>query len=441
MATPGRGVAKQATVKPAPDAETIQQLPMVGWYDPRQLLRSGIQVAISTLFGRHSDHRLVEALATEASAPKFYDYTCHYRDDGTDLCEPDVSRPRNSIWIDYVADVGDGWNSTYEVARRIAQPTLSLQFEAGEKIDTQSGSVLIFGGDQVYPVADRNDYQTRLVTPYEVARRNSFVEPPHVFAIPGNHDWYDSLVAFTRLFTTQRWFAGWRTRQSRSYFALKLPHNWWLLGTDMQLGSDIDGPQVAYFQRLVDEMEAERVKTGKTPRIIMCHAEPHWIHAALYGDRDSDYSESNLKLLEKRLGRRVAVFIAGDLHHYRRHEAKDQSVQKITAGGGGAFLHPTHSGRLGVNLDQLMEDDADRLDHVFERKGTFPPPEKSAALCWYNLVFPLLRRNASRTFGLATGLLYWLLTIPVIQRIDDSSLRLMHLGLGSIAATAIQSNI
>lgn len=51
------------------------QLPMVGWYDPAQLARTGIEVAISTVFGRHSDHRLVEALS--ASQRESYDYSCY----------------------------------------------------------------------------------------------------------------------------------------------------------------------------------------------------------------------------------------------------------------------------------------------------------------------------------------------------------------------------
>ncbi|HSF30408.1 MAG TPA: hypothetical protein VLK82_08050 [Candidatus Tectomicrobia bacterium] len=47
------------------------QWPMMGWYQPSQLVRTGIAVAISTIFGRHSDHRLVEALAT--NGVEFYE--------------------------------------------------------------------------------------------------------------------------------------------------------------------------------------------------------------------------------------------------------------------------------------------------------------------------------------------------------------------------------
>jgi hypothetical protein len=422
-------------------------------------------VAISTIFGRHSDRRLVEAMASGEVKEKFYDYTCYYIDDGQDHCEPDKTQPRDSIWIDYVSDVGDGWNSTYAIACQLAKTGLTFAYKdlAGKECqaETHRGDVLIFGGDEAYPTASRKEYNERLLGPYETALRYTGDPHPHVFAIPGNHDWYDSLVSFTRLFTSRRWFAGWRTRQSRSYFALKLPHNWWLLGTDVQLGSDIDRPQVAYFQSLGKEMQEETEKTGKPASVILCHAEPHWIRAAQYAGMDPNYSESNLRLLEKRLGKDVAVFIAGDLHHYRRHEALDQSTQKITAGGGGAFLHPTHVGILGKKLDSIVERGLDeqsagarsdekrrdqkqiepRRDRIFALKACFPPEAVSRKICWRNLIFPYLTGNASWTFGFVTAVLYLLTTLSVVARIDDANIQTVRFTLGSITGTAIYTLI
>lgn len=424
-----------------------KQLPMVGWYDPRQLAKTGIEVAISTIFGRHSDQRLVEAMGA-GEQEKFYDYSFHYKDDGKDVCEPDTMLPRDSIWMDYVGDVGDGWNSTYAIAHHLAETGRNFtytdpQTKQQRQAATQRGDILIFGGDEVYPTASREVYNERLLAPYETALRYTDKQHPHVFALPGNHDWYDSLVAFTRLFTSRRWFAGWRTRQSRSYFALKLPHNWWLLGTDLQLGSDIDGPQVAYFESLAAEMEAETAKTGEPASVILCHAEPHWIRAAQYEGLDANYNESNLKLLEKRLGKGVAVFIAGDLHHYRRHEALDQSTQKITAGGGGAFLHPTHEGYLGTKLDTIVEKSLDGLmnDRVFALKACYPPKPESRKLCWRNLLFPYLKGNASWTFGLVTAALYLVMTLSVVALINDNHLSFDKLDYepGAVIGTALYS--
>jgi len=72
--------------------------------------------------------------------------------------------------------------------------------------------VLVFGGDQVYPSPSREEYQRRLVAPYAAAFGDDTTsERPHVYAVPGNHDWYDGLSAFTRLFCSDiggRRFAG-----------------------------------------------------------------------------------------------------------------------------------------------------------------------------------------------------------------------------------------
>ena len=287
-----------------PDRRDPKQHSMVGWYDPAQLVRTGLAVAASTLFGRHADYRLMEALVALIGHP--YD-------------EPQSSADKD-FWIDYVADIGDGWNSTYDVAYEVAQPHLDVTAPDGKDYRTERGSVLIFGGDEVYPVAGRAQYKERTVAPYEAALRTTEAPHPWVRAVPGNHDWYDSLVAFTRLFSTRPFFAGWQAQQAASYFAIKLPRGWWLLGTDIQLDSDIDQPQIEYFK----DIATTKMLPGD--RIILCNAEPHWIYAHIYGEGDPDYSENNLAFLEdKVLGKdkKVAVFLAGDLHHYRRHEGKD----------------------------------------------------------------------------------------------------------------------
>jgi hypothetical protein len=105
---------------------------------------------------------------------------------------------------------------------------------ADSLLDTRGGEVLVMGGDQVYPYPSRNAYMRRTETPY-IEAFASRERKPDLFAIPGNHDWFDSLVAFSRAYCRpERGFAGCRTRQTRSYFALALPHDWWLLGVDLQ---------------------------------------------------------------------------------------------------------------------------------------------------------------------------------------------------------------
>ncbi|MGE3510319.1 MAG: metallophosphoesterase [Vicinamibacterales bacterium] len=346
---------------------------MVGWFDPGPLISTALDVVVSTMFGRHSDYRLLEALATS------------HQEDDFDYTRDENGEPRPDIWVDYVADTGDGWNSTYSVAYWITRPSLVAIDENGRQVSTRPGRLLVFGGDQVYPSATRRDYQERLVRPFETARNYSPPPEPDVFAVPGNHDWYDSLVSFTRLFCSQRWFQGWRTRQRRSYFALRLPGHWWLIGTDFQLGSDIDALQVEYFKR---------VAAGMQPgdRIILCCAEPHWVFVEAYQTLDPEVNDNNLRYLERvfaRSGARTWVHLAGDLHHYRRH-AHDDGTQKITAGGGGAFLHPTHGTRVAT------------LPGGFALKAAYPPEAASRRLAWRNLLFPIINPK----FGWVTASIY-----------------------------------
>lgn len=369
----------------APGHGHPKQHPMVGWYDPLQLFRTGLEVAVSTVFGRHSDYRLLEAIA----APKD-----HPPDEPPSIADKD-------FWIDYVADVGDGWNSTYAVAYAVAQPQLTVSSPDGRDHVTERGSVLVFGGDEVYPVASRTQYKERTVAPYEAALRETQEPHPLVRAVPGNHDWYDSLVSFMRLFSTRDFFAGWHAKQVSSYFAIKLPRGWWLLGTDVQLDSDIDQPQIEYFKNI-----AKHILPGD--RIILCNAEPHWIYAHIYGEMDPDYNENNLAFLENIVlkDKNVVVFLAGDLHHYRRHEGKD-GKQKITAGGGGAFLHPTH----GLDVSKLAGE--------YDLKCAFPSAADSRRLCWRNLLFPKL----NPWFGTVTGMMYMLTAWTALTDLSSFGVR------------------
>ena len=141
----------------------------------------------------------MQALANRR--PEYYDYTFHYRD-GRGGPYVDATRPRDEIWIDYVCDTGDGWNSTYAVAYTASQHTLDVAAaDETARYQLPRGDLLVFGGDEVYPTPSRAEYHGRPDCPWETAAGDARLdESPHVFAIPGNHDWYDGLSAFARLF-------------------------------------------------------------------------------------------------------------------------------------------------------------------------------------------------------------------------------------------------
>jgi len=185
--------------------------------------------------------------------------------------------------------------------------------------------------------------EERLIQPYEAAMRRSHPPSPDLFAIPGNHDWYDGLIAFDSLFCSAREklsnakgniIGGWRCQQHRSYWALRLPYNWWIWGADIQFSKYLDTAQVNYFEAMANQM-----RPGDN--LIICLAQPSWMIAEMHG-LDEEENFFKITSIARAKGAHVAAVIAGDWHHYNRYYAHDLDVHFITAGGGGAFLHPTH---------------------------------------------------------------------------------------------------
>jgi len=386
---------------------------MTDWYSPKQLIDTGKKTLISTIIGANADPRLVSPARADG---RFFDYSREFQTTGE--FEPGGAE-RPEIWIDYVSDVGDGWNPTYSVALSLARQSLDV---AGEKL--ARGEILVFGGDGVYPTANSEEYEKKLVVPYRMAfnasrsgggaagDKNDLKKNPHVFVLPGNHDWYDSLVAFQKIFCTnifndRRFAGGWRTRQERSYFALKLPQKWWLLGVDLQLSHNIDVPQLQYFESIIGKME-------KGDKVILCVPEPYWVKTIKYQNQTEAYEklkekEESIEKLEKILaekGVETKVYIAGDLHHYRRFESEDgRRIQKITAGGGGAFLHPTHDFDFAK---AFAGREAGEKDFTLEKQ--YPEPAVSRNMDWKN-VFGFI--FSSPKFGFITAILYPLLALLI----------------------------
>jgi hypothetical protein len=333
--------------------------PMTGWFDPAVMSRTAVMLLTANIFGRHSDTRLIEALGSQPQ--DVFDY----------------SRAPGRFWLDYVADLGDGWNPTYAIAQAMG--------EAWH--DTEPGRVLVMGGDQVYPYPSREAYARRTESPYAeaMARRE---QRPDVYAIPGNHDWFDSLIAFSRLFCRpERGFAGCPTRQTRSYFALHLPRDWWLLGIDLQLGADFDEPQVQYFKQVAAQM-------GPQANIVLCVPEPQWIYECTYPGYEA-YNARTLEYFRSEVIRRpVSLTVTGDLHFYRRH-TNDAGAHKVIAGGGGAFLHPTH------------QPDVATLQDGFTEQACYPARADSARLAWRNLLFPFLNPKACGLPAIVYALSAW----------------------------------
>jgi hypothetical protein len=363
---------------------------MVRWYGPGLLAETGLYAGLSTMLGSMIDTR--RFLQFEGS-----DDDCVIRE----------YQGAEELWFDYAADIGDGWDATYTMAYLFSRPHL----EAAPKETLARGRFLVLGGDEVYPRASKAAYAKRLVWPFNQAARNlGQMEPDgrtpnadhrrDIYCIPGNHDWYDGLAAFTRRFCNGRTIGSFRTRQKRSYFILKLPHDWELWGVDLQLNHDIDVAQLNFFRR-----QAETLEPGT--RIILCLAEPDWV----YGERSEEDLHWNIERFERmaeKSGSKIVLELAGDIHNYQRYEGTRKPGSgyasypqtKVVSGGGGAFLHPTHSFSMEQELPQ-----------GFKCENRYPEAGTSLRLSLGNLFFALGNPGFSALLGAVYAALFW--SVPI----------------------------
>jgi hypothetical protein len=346
---PPRGTDDTPPPRPSSlDPDELRFTPQlaVRWFSPGVLTSSGLHVGLTSAFGSFLDKRELQA-----RKPATIDDHCAERDE---------------VWIDYAADTGDGFAATMTVASQLGRRAVTVDVE-GMDTSLPRGHLLVLGGDEVYPTASADHYQNRLEGPFRAALPWTVADHPTMYAIPGNHDWYDGLTGFLRLFTQRRWIGGWTTRQNRSYFAVMLPHRWWLWGIDIQLDMYVDEPQLDFFGSVLAQM-----RPGD--KLILATAVPSWTEL----ERDP-LAYRNLAFIERTLlrphGIELKLTVAGDLHHYTRYTQRGSSgelddatgpTHKITSGGGGAFLHPTHDLRREVEIVVDPDDPQDRARYRME---------------------------------------------------------------------------
>jgi hypothetical protein len=362
----------------------------VPWLGPVLLAATGVRVAFAEQFGAYLDKRELQG----AFPTRVYDE--HAQD--------------AEVWLDYVADLGDGFNATYSMAWLLAQKSLKVHTEKEELVLTElpRGQILLMGGDQVYPTASGKEYEDRMVGPYLAAYSTPEPgddRPPTAYALPGNHDWYDGLTAFLRLFARREGghIGAWQTQQTRSYFALRLPHNWWLLAVDVQGEAYLDDPQLDYFRGVANLL-------GPDDKVIIAFPQPSWVQTQEHPRGYDTLAYFRRKLIEP-TGAKVRLMLSGDLHHYARYaEAETSKEQLITAGNGGAYLYATHGLPSKVTVPPRKPFAVDMQQDTFTLRKTYPSKARSRALSAG--IFP---RLPTRNPGFATllGVMYALFLLSL----------------------------
>jgi hypothetical protein len=295
------------------------------------------------------------------------------------------------LWVDFVADTGDDHDVSQAVARMLFE-TYSVD-EGGVARVLPRGDVLLFGGDTAYPVATGEEIARRLVVPWNDVLRERAEDDDRrrvLLGIPGNHDWYDGLDGFGRLFRRNphgtlsdddeprsvlgrrrvkreagivarqlhldevsgilRMFAsawrgvralvagekvrrprrlalvGYDPVQDASYWALPLAPGLEAWGVDRQLG------RLDYRQRL---FFADRRRSAPSGRLLFVAPDP----AVAFGEKHAPGARM-LSACRLSLERDAVFYLTGDMHHYERRVPGAASLHVI-AGGGGAFLHGT----------------------------------------------------------------------------------------------------
>jgi hypothetical protein len=390
--------ALQPRPRPSSDEELhFTRRKAVQWFSPPTLARAAAKVVLSAAFGDYLDKREMqhnlESRVLTAGA-------------GT-----------GDVWIDFIADTADGFDQTYSVAWCASQPDIA---PIGLDRTLPRAQLIVMGGDEVYPYATPKEYEDRFVGPYLAALPwtdpdSSRPQEPHprILAIPGNHDWYDGLTGFMRVFAQAGWIGGRMLEQTRSYFAVDLPGPFWLWGIDIQSDAYVDTAQMKYF---------ESAAAGMTDNdaLILCTAKPSWT-----GVRDSEEAYRNLAFVERTLvprGVRTILMLSGDKHHYARYQAlQDNNPEgprmKVTAGGGGAFLSTTQKLDDRVEVPTPQADDNPRTEEkeTFELKSRYPSAPQSRRLNGH--IFLLGVRNP--WFTVIPALMYILLFIASVSSLAD----------------------
>jgi hypothetical protein len=230
----------------------------------------------------------------------------------------------------------------------------------------QGTAFAVVASDVIYPVGSADDYDTKFFRPYRDY-------PAPIYAVPGNHDWYEGLGAFMRVFCddapplpaepaprppgrawlrhllwhrprpgdgrrldaarAQRSAPGQRAVQPGPYWAIDAgPVR--IVGIDTGLLGTLDAAQGAWLREVSRDPRPKILVTGSP---LYVDGEHHPCEIEGGGTVDEIVRDP---------AHHYVLAIGGDIHNYQRYPvrlADGRTLQYVVAGGGGAFTHATHT--------------------------------------------------------------------------------------------------
>ena len=217
---------------------------------------------------------------------------------------------------------------------------------------------VVVSSDVVYPTGAMRDYENKFWLPFK-----GVTKP--VYAIPGNHDWYDALEGFNATFLTPeaaRAAISARVDADLNISTTTADRIDQLIGSAARLRMEYGVPtgfqRAPFFDVQTDDFALIAVDTGIVKRVDP--EQEHWLGAALARARGKmivavlghpfyagGYDqrpgfEDFARLYDRLKASGVAMVMAGDTHdleHYTEPpDASGHALQHLVNGGGGAYL-------------------------------------------------------------------------------------------------------
>jgi Calcineurin-like phosphoesterase len=338
--------------------------------------------------------RWLETVRASGLAGRFDDLVV----DRTDLREPRLL---------VVGDPGEGDPSQYCVATALrAAPRTDL---------------MVLCSDVIYPAGDVNDYTDKFYLPYADY-------PGQVYALPGNHDWYDLLHGFMYTFCDatapvelapahgfrevvaralwrkprlpdphvlepeRHLYPPWRPEgsgpvQPAPYYAIDTgPVRFVCIDTG--INGTLDAEQGEWLRRVSAGQKPKVLLTGK-PLVVDYKRDPCKIE-------DADHTVDDVVRAPEH---NYVAAIGGDIHNYQRYpvDVNGRVIQYVVAGGGGAYMHATHR----LKPHGVPKDLPDGVSFPPEERIRLYPLRGDSLAFYARQAVPYLRRTLVTVFIMA----------------------------------------